>query len=696
MASLVSFRRRGWICVALIGLLVPGPFWPALSNGSEFVFDDIPAILKNSDVTSQSVNLSRIFHNDFWGDPLKSARSHKSYRPLTVLLFRLIVHLFGFNVKVFRSINLLLHTLNSVLVFMIARRWLFHLKAALFAALLFAWHPVHVESIMAGVGLADVTYSGLCLWAIFLCQNQGPICSMVEISGLSILTLGAMFFKEPGIMLPSLVLINGFCLDPRRRPIVYQVRVWLWKAIAFLIITLMCLAMRLKIMNFKQPSFKLEDNPAIFMNSFQARALNHAYHHALNAWLLLCPDWLCFDWSMGCLTPIFSCLDIRCLFISLFWVYLANILVMIWISNHRNSKCIISATGLSIASFLPASNVFFNVGFVIAERNLYLPSVGSCLIVALATQNIPIKRLAPYFQIIQLFMLVIFGLRCSQRSLDWKSELGLFQSGLRVCPNNAKVHYNIAKRLADQDKDHMSLLQYERALQLHPKYEHALNNLGNLYRKMKKPAKALEFLERAVAINPEFSTAWMNLGVTQAQIGALLEAERSYHQALEYRSDYPDCHFNLGNLYLKMKNLDRASKCFERAIFLNPEHKSAWANLILLKDEQKLWDDAEHLAKSATARFPEESDFPFHLANLYGKIDRFEKAEQLFLSALTLAENPNTSNGRNRGLYHNNLGVLYHRWKKYRLAAQHYEMALVLDANNFNTKQNLESIQKFL
>lgn len=693
MASPVSFGTRGWACVALIGLLTPGPFWSAFSDGSEFVFDDVPAILKNSDLTSQSVNVSRIFQNDFWGDPLRSSRSHKSYRPLTILLFRLIVHVVGFNVYVFRLINLLFHTLNAILVFIIARRWL---NSTLFLALLFAWHPIHVESVMAGVGLADLTSSGLCLLAMLLYQNQGPACSMIGIFGISILTFVAMLCKEPGIMLPALVLINGFYLDPRRQSTLNHLRAWLWKTMSYLSVTIVCLVIRLKIMNFKQPTFKREDNPTIFMSSFPMRVLNHAYHHALNAWLLVCPDWLCFDWSMGCLRPISSYLDIRCLVIILFWGYLASIPLMAFVSGHRKIKYIMSAMGLSIASFLPASNIFFDVGFVIAERNLYLPSLGYCLILALATQHSPTKRFTPYVQLAQFVILAIFGLRSSQRSLDWRSELELFQSGLRVCPNNAKVHYNIAKRLADLDKDQMALLEYKQALHLHPQYEHALNNLGNLYRKLKDPSKALESLNLAVAINPEFSTAWMNLGVTQAQIGAFRDAEKSYHQALQLRSDYPDCHFNLGNLYLKTNELDRASKCFERAIFLKPEHKSAWANLILLNDEQGLWDEAERLAISAIARFPGESDFPFHLANLYGKMNRFEEAEQFFLLALNLAEDPRTLNENNKGLYHSNLGVLYHRWKKYRLAAQHYNMALVINANNFNAKQNLESIRKFL
>jgi hypothetical protein len=53
----------------------------------DFVHDDVAAIVRNPDVTGEN-NFSELFSNDFWGVPMSSVHSHKSYRPLTVLLFR--------------------------------------------------------------------------------------------------------------------------------------------------------------------------------------------------------------------------------------------------------------------------------------------------------------------------------------------------------------------------------------------------------------------------------------------------------------------------------------------------------------------------------------------------------------------------------------------------------------------------------
>jgi hypothetical protein len=54
----------------------------------DFVHDDIPAIVNNPDVNGDNPEIIELFSNDFWGEPMASLRSHKSYRPLTILIFR--------------------------------------------------------------------------------------------------------------------------------------------------------------------------------------------------------------------------------------------------------------------------------------------------------------------------------------------------------------------------------------------------------------------------------------------------------------------------------------------------------------------------------------------------------------------------------------------------------------------------------
>ena len=110
------------------------------------------------------------------------------------------------------------------------------------------------------------------------------------------------------------------------------------------------------------------------------------------------------------------------------------------------------------------------------DRNLYLSVVGSAVLVTSAMRRC-FKR---FYHIAVGFIIMTFLAKSWTRSHDWLNEEALFRSGLRVCPNNAKVHYNVAKTLSwprHSGRTELAKMEYQRALRLHPEYEQAMNNL---------------------------------------------------------------------------------------------------------------------------------------------------------------------------------------------------------------------------
>lgn len=87
--------------------------------------------------------------------------------------------------------------------------------------------------------------------------------------------------------------------------------------------------LRFRIMGFSQPTFKAVDNPASFLDNFFLRILNYNYIYSLNLWLLLCPEWLCFDWSMGCV-PLINGINPRVGFIILLWFVLGAFVMIVF------------------------------------------------------------------------------------------------------------------------------------------------------------------------------------------------------------------------------------------------------------------------------------------------------------------------------------------------------------------------------
>merc|ERR1711936_668346 len=116
-----------------------------------FVYDDRPAVVSNPLVTG-SAPLSSLLTSDFWGVPLSHTGSHKSYRPLTSLSFRLDWILAPGSPSQFHLTNLLLHALVSHLFHTFLLSLLPSSPTALTAALLFAAHPIHTEVVAGVVG----------------------------------------------------------------------------------------------------------------------------------------------------------------------------------------------------------------------------------------------------------------------------------------------------------------------------------------------------------------------------------------------------------------------------------------------------------------------------------------------------------------------------------------------------------------
>ncbi|XP_011890767.1 PREDICTED: transmembrane and TPR repeat-containing protein 4 isoform X5 [Cercocebus atys] len=600
-------------------------------------------------------------------------------------------------------------------------------RASLLAALLFAVHPVHTECVAGVVGRADLlcalffflSFLGYCkafresnkegtysstfwvLLSIFL----GAVAMLCKEQGITVLGLNAVFDilvigKFNVLEIVQKVLHKDKSLESlgmlRNGGLLFRMTLLTSGGAGMLYV-------RWRIMGTGPPAFTEVDNPASFADSMLVRAVNYNYYYSLNAWLLLCPWWLCFDWSMGCIPLIKSVSDWRVIALAALWFCLIGLICQALCSEDGHKRRILTlGLGFLVIPFLPASNLFFRVGFVVAERVLYLPSVGYCVLLtfgfgALSKHTKKKKLIAA----VVLGILLINMLRCVVRSGQWRSEEQLFRSALSVCPLNAKVHYNIGKNLADKGNQTAAIRYYREAVRLNPKYVHAMNNLGNILKERNELQEAEELLSLAVRIQPDFAAAWMNLGIVQNSLKRFEAAEQSYRMAIKHRRKYPDCYYNLGRLtqagrgpettLQKYADLNRhvdALNAWRNATVLKPEHSLAWNNMIILLDNTGNLAQAEAVGREALELIPNDHSLMFSLANVLGKSQKYKESEALFLKAIKA--NPNAAS------YHGNLAVLYHRWGHLDLAKKHYEISLQLDPTASGTKENYGLLRRKL
>ncbi|XP_045472634.1 protein O-mannosyl-transferase TMTC4 [Harmonia axyridis] len=663
-----------------------------------FLFDDTEAIVKNRDVLP-STSIGEIFKNDFWGTDISLNSSHKSYRPLTILSYRLNV-IYSNNILdsfQFHATNVILYGLLCLLtipvfeLFLKKRKHEYINEIAFMSSLLFTVHPVHTESVAAIVGRADILGSILFLVTLLLYHGCLQKNSVLLLFMAIFTTIAAVLCKENAIM--ALVMCMAYDIFQQKK----KKRSWenmlnLYFISRNLILVFsgsLILYYRLKIMNFEGPIFTSIDNPAAFSETFFVKVFTYSYIYILNLLILIWPNWLCFDWSMGCIPLIENFCDIRIVVVCLFWILsiaaVYKSLKKIYITGLIDGS--VMGICLMVLPFIPASNLFFVVGFVIAERTLLLPSAGFCFLVVIGFYKLGKKLNKKKIRKTNFYILcIIFACRTIMRNFEWLKEETLFSSALEVCPLNAKVHYNIAKVAADQDLKELAFVEYRKALELNPNYEQAMNNLANLLREEKKYVEAENLLRKSLDVRPNFAAAWMNLGIVLTNLNNSKEAEYCYKTAIKYRSRYPDCYYNLGNLYLDQKRNEEALKAWEMAVFYRPTHVAAWSNTLVLLDSMKRYQEALDLAKTALSYNPLSPALHFSIANTLGKVQEFDRAEAHFLEAINL--------NSNNALYVSNLGVLYHRWGKLDKARSMYQRALKIDPNMKTTQLNLRKLNR--
>ena len=250
-------------------------------------------------------------------------------------------------------------------------------------------------------------------------------------------------------------------------------------------------------MGLTPPEFSPSDNPASDSASLLTRTLTFLHLPAVNFWLLLCPRTLSFDWSMEAI-PLVKAFDIRNVVTVAFYAVLVTLALHIiavlkskqiiiqangngclvmtpttakakkcektdkhdkheHVRRRRNStsstestdddehggadavrsvSVLILAIALMLFPFLPATNLFFYVGFVIAERVLYLPSLGFCLLVgqgaASLYERFPRRRRCLLAALVAVT--VLMSVKTVARNQDWLSEERLYTAGIAVNP----------------------------------------------------------------------------------------------------------------------------------------------------------------------------------------------------------------------------------------------------------------------
>ncbi|WGV27867.1 serine protease [Halotia branconii] len=271
-----------------------------------------------------------------------------------------------------------------------------------------------------------------------------------------------------------------------------------------------------------------------------------------------------------------------------------------------------------------------------------------------------------------------------------------YEKAIQLNPKYANAYYNLGIALFDQKKLDEAVAAYQKAIQLNPKDAIAYNNLGNALSDQKKLDEAVAAYQKAIQLNPKYAIAYYNLGIALFDQKKLDEAVAAYQKAIQLNPKDADAYVGLGNALFDQKKLDQAVAAYQKAIQLNPKGDYAYNNLGNALGEQGKLEQAIANYQKAIQLNPNNAYAYNNLGNALRDQKKLEPAIANYQKALSLPDDKTGTPTTAHTLAHNNLGFALQQQGKLTEAIAEFKLAIALDKNYVTAQNNLKEAERLL
>ncbi|MEO6882829.1 MAG: tetratricopeptide repeat protein [Bacteroidia bacterium] len=624
------FTRKIKISFFLIALCIL-----IYGNGikNNFALDDEFVTLNNPQIEKGFKGIPEIFTTRYAVNQLQNY----GYRPIVKVTYAIEYQLFGKNPHISHFINILIYALTCIFLFFLLEK-LFknaHFILPLLITILFLVLPLHSE-------VVDSLKNRDCLLSFF-----GSLVSLyfflkyTESEKIRFLFFGSFVFAFA--WLSKMDVMTFLAIIPLT---LYFFTKTTPKKIFFVIgaILIGLIAMRIGV------KLLMHDNPTIRSYIFIENPL---YIHKGNLFsripigfftlayyykLLVFPVYLTCYYGYNTI-PITEPNYLIILVSGIFTLAITG-----WAVYKIKTKKIIF---FGILYFFITASMFLNVVVpavgIIAERFMYIPSLGFCIVVAIlifdffkipyknTVQKINFSEHKNFFFLVSI-LLVLCSCRVIIRNPDWKNHYTLYAHDIKNVPESAKLHallaakslsfiYDNTNHYSQSDKVKFAndvVTNYEDAIRIYPDYVTSLNNLGMAYYAFfKRYKEAMPLFEKALAIDSTYVEAYYNLAFCRQLTGDFPSAEKLYLKSIALRPDFLKSYTNLTVVYISEQRYDEAINLNQNAIIAGYKSSVYYVDIGNVYMARKAAVNAIQWYKKGLEIDPENEDIKKYLANYY-------------------------------------------------------------------------------
>ncbi len=522
-----------------------------LTNG--FVYDDRYFVVQNEGIRSWSHGWEHFTHPDRYLGGL----NWEIWRPIRNLSYTLDYSIGKLSPSVFHTTNLLLHLFNSCLVLLVIHRLSRQARAALIGALIFATHPVLTEAVGWIKGRDDLLSTAFFLLAVltfhaslFSSSKKGTALWFCTTVSLALLSKEAALALIPtcGIIL---WLFAPECYPDARRRAIRLLSVGVALSVTYFLLRTHVLG------NVQQADWFTGDRTSTWLT------MCHVLVYYLQ--LALAPNDLTIDYGHF---PVTTSIVSASFLIS---ATILTALFILAIINKKRAPLITLGILWFFLNLGPVSNVVPTMQ-LLAERFIYLPMVGFCLIAGICLSQLytsygnTLSR-ARFLKVCAALILTLLMTTTIQRNRDWENDNTLYTSAHKVAPDNV----------------------------------HALVLLSNHHLENKRHRETRLLLDRPAVAGSNSSTLLRNLGVSLYATGAKDRGVLMLHRALELDPLDPDAADDLSQISQGDNDSTQAVSWLRESLRRDPSIAYRWANLSVILLAMERYDESAEAAKEALA-----------------------------------------------------------------------------------------------
>jgi protein O-mannosyl-transferase len=568
----------------------------AQSFSHDYTLDDHRVIDENTVTKSGVAGIPDILKTDYWYGSGRDELRGPIYRPTSLIVFATVWEFSPNSPHLYHFINVILYALTCLILFLLFTK-LFARQGLAFAfacTLLFVAHPIHTEVVNNIKSLDEILcllFGIIAIWFVYkysLSQNMRALI----LGGISFFL--TLLSKETGIAFLVIIPLTVFFFSANlKRPIITS-------SIVLVGITALWLLIRMAV---------LKDVPRDITTA--TSALNNTLYAAPDVvskyatafyilmryvLLLIFPHPLTSDYNFAQI-KIQSATDPGAL-VGIILYFAIGIYAIL---NLKRKSIVAYGILFYLIALAPVSNIFFLGGSSMAERFLYTPSIGFCVVVTYLLRRLtkaetvkPKANSIPGFfstystlLLIVLGITILFSFKTLSRNKDWKDTLTVFSRDVETSKNSATANELFGNALLLQaakspnkqnqlDSFDLAKKYLKRALEIAPGFYYAASNLGYIYLAENKPDSGYPYLREGLKYGPRDVQVNYYYGSTLFLLNKLDSAIRVLNHTIELNPKYEAAYLVLASAYLGKGDAINGLASYLKVIEINPNNGKAY------------------------------------------------------------------------------------------------------------------------